>query len=695
MTWQLISRASRLALVQVDEALDALQLSLVRENEKHRFITITLNAYGDKNKTMSLLDGKAPPDLFTRELDEQLRSGRADFAIHSAKDLSLPMAPDLEVVALLPAADQTDSLACRAGLGPTLAQLPAGSKIGTSSPLRQKELLALRPDLQVVGIRGTIEERLSKVDRGLFDAVIVATCALQRLKLSHRIGEVLPFATHPLQGHLAITALRRRTDVKDLWNPLDIRKGWGRVFLVGAGPGDPELLTLKAARLLRQAEVIFNDSLANPRILDDLEAEIRYVGKRGDAGGEQQEKINEALYQAVLEGKRVVRLKGGDPMLFGRAAEEMDFLEQRMVNVELVPGISSVLAASSYTQIPLTERDVASSVALCLGSPPERIPTPSADTLVYFMASGTLSVIVEKVLASGRAPETPVALVHNASLPDQKVWLKTLGELREELVQTPEHPYASPLLVFMGAVVRSTRISNWFELLPRIWYTGTNPDHFLRPARLIHKPLIEIQPLKDPVEIDTRLAYLGTYRWVIFTSRYTVDAVFARVDALGLDARIFAGVKVAAVGHATAKDLAAWGLRADLVPSLESSDGLVLAFAKGTPELPGPLAFHGDRVFLPCSDQALPVIENGLTALGIRVDKITAYRNVAVEKVPVGLNLEDLDEVVLTSPTTARAFAKFFPQPPERLKLVPMGGQTVKALAELFPGRILGESLLE
>src|SRR5208282_5243186 len=119
-------------------------------------------------------------------------------------------------------------------------------------------------------------------------------------------------------------------------------------------------------------------------------------------------------------------------------------------------GISSVLAASAYTQIPLTERDVASSVALCLGSPAERIPTPSADTLVYFMGSGTLALIVEKVLASGRSPTTPVALIHNASLPDQKVWLKTLEGLKDELEAFPDHPYASPLLIFIGPVVRST-----------------------------------------------------------------------------------------------------------------------------------------------------------------------------------------------------------------------------------------------
>jgi len=688
LTWRIVSRASRLALIQVDEALAALEPYLAGGDARPRFVTKTLESFGDRHQGLSLLDGSAPPDLFTRELDEELRAGRADFSVHSAKDLSLPLAPDLEVLALMAPADQTDSLACRPGVGPTLDKLPKGARVGTSSPLRQKELRALRPDLEVLGIRGTIEDRLGQMDRGLFDAVIVATCALHRLNLSHRIGQILPFATHPLQGHLAVTALRGRAELRALWAPLDVRRGWGRVFLVGAGPGDPELMTLKATRLLRQADVVFNDSLANPQLLDGVKADVRFVGKRGDAGGELQDKINLALYEAATQGKRVVRLKGGDPMLFGRATEEMDYLEQRMVEVELVPGVSSAQAASAYTQIPLTEREVASSVSFCLGHPADRIPTPDSDTLVYFMSSGSLPLIVDKVLASGRSPQTPLALVRNASLPDQRVWLKTLGGLKDELKIQPDHPYASPLLVIVGPVVRWTRLANWFEILPRVWYTGTNPDHYLKPARLTHKPLIAIEPLDDTKELDAALARLRDYRWVVFTSRYTVAAVFDRLAARNLDARSFAGVKVAAVGKATARELAQRGLRADLVPELESSDGLVSAFSNG------PRVAVDERVLLPCSELALPVIPRGLTALGAKVDRVVAYRNVPVETKP-DVDLGLLDEVVLTSPSTARAFVQWFPSPPERLVLVPMGGQTVKALHELFPGRALGESLLD
>jgi uroporphyrinogen III methyltransferase/synthase len=690
VTWRIVSRASRLALVQVDEALDALAPFYPSGTDRSSFKLKILESFGDKNKSLDLLAGSSPADLFTRELDEELRAGRADFAVHSAKDLPIPLPPDLAVVGLLPPADQTDSLACRAGLGPSLADLPPGARVGTSSPLRRKELEALRPDLTVAGIRGTIEERLAQVDRGAYDAVIVATCALHRLGLGHRIGQVLPFATHPLQGRLAVTALRSRSDVLRLWAPADERRGWGRVYLVGAGPGDPELLTLKAHRLLRQADVIFNDSLANPSILDGLDAEVRFVGKRGDAGGELQDRINETLYQAAVAGKTVVRLKGGDPMLFGRAVEEMEYLEQRLVDVEIVPGVSSAQAASAYTQIPLTERQVSSSVSYCLGHPADRIPVPNSDTLVYYMSSASLATIVAKVLEAGRDPATPVALVRNASLPDQQVWLKTLGGLAEELAARPDHPYASPLLTIVGPVARPERVANWYEVLPRVWYTGTNVDHYTRPCRLTHRPLVAIQPLDDPRALEERLRHLAGFSWAVFTSRHTVAAVFGRLQALGLDARAFVGVRVAAVGRATAADLASRGLRADLVASPESSEGLVEAFT-AAPSLLTPKA----RVFLPCSDQASPTIERGLTALGAVVDKVVAYRNVAVDTPPAGVDPALLDEVVLTSPSTARAFARWFPSPPDRLVLVPIGAATARALNDLFPGRPLGDPLLD
>lgn len=231
MSWSLVSRTSPLARIQVEEALDTLAAACggTRPDVQVHF----LESLGDKDKKRSLLDGSAPADFFTRELDDALRRKEADFAVHSAKDLADPLPSDMELIAILPGADPTDSLVCRSGVGPTLEQLPRGAKIGTSSPLRKQELLGLRPDLEVAGIRGTIEERLAQTDQGDYDAVIVATCALKRLSLAHRIDQVLPFATHPLQGHLAVTALKGRADLRQLWAAVDVRLHGPRVWYTG------------------------------------------------------------------------------------------------------------------------------------------------------------------------------------------------------------------------------------------------------------------------------------------------------------------------------------------------------------------------------------------------------------------------------------------------------------------------------
>jgi hydroxymethylbilane synthase len=236
---RVLSRSSPLAKVQVEEAFAALReywLEGAGSAQKLPFPTFDvhyLTSYGDRNKSISLLDGSAPGDLFTRELDESLLRGQADFAVHSAKDLNLPQSEGLVVLALLPARDPSDSLACQRKLGKIGFPdgLPRGARVGTSSPLRRSELLRLRPDLEIVPIRGTIEERLALVDSGQIDALIVATCALERLGLHDRISTVLPFETHPLQGHLAVTGLAQRGELRALWAPLDVRRNWGRVVV--------------------------------------------------------------------------------------------------------------------------------------------------------------------------------------------------------------------------------------------------------------------------------------------------------------------------------------------------------------------------------------------------------------------------------------------------------------------------------
>ncbi len=222
----------------------------------------------------------------------------------------------------------------------------------------------------------------------------------------------------------------------------------GTVYLVGAGPGDPELLTLKARRLIDQAEIIFFDALVNEDILRDVTAGLVFVGKRKGFKVASQEEINHSLLEAARRGLRVVRLKGGDPLVFGRGGEEITFLRQRGVRVEIVPGISAAFAAAAGAEIPLTHRGVAGGVAFATArSAQETDGLP--DTLVYYMGAASTGQVAAQAMASGRAPDTPVALIHDASLPTQTIWTTSLGVLA---VNPAEYP--APLLVIVGEVVR-------------------------------------------------------------------------------------------------------------------------------------------------------------------------------------------------------------------------------------------------
>jgi uroporphyrinogen III methyltransferase/synthase len=398
---------------------------------KYRLLAAT--SYGDKHKNISLLDAP-PPDIFTRELDEIILRGQADAAVHSAKDLPYPLPDGLTVAALLPAGDQRDALVSQNNL--PLRKLPRGAAVGTSSPLRRQELLARRPDLRIVSLRGNIGERLQKVDGGQMAAIVVAVCALQRLGLAGRIAELLPFPTHPLQGHLAVTTRADRRDLLKIFQPLDTRRAWGRAALIGAGPGDPLLLTRQADIYLRRADIIFYDDLAR-EIVKDYTARKIYAGKRKGHQTCAQEALNEKLYQAVKAGSNVARLKGGDPFIFGRGGEELEYLQRRLAAVDVVPGITAASAAAALAQIPLTKRGQSASVALLSGHPARKIKVPAADTLVYYMAGTTLAAVSAKLLRSSLPPRAPAICVSNAYLPEQCIIKTTLQELKHLKIKTP------------------------------------------------------------------------------------------------------------------------------------------------------------------------------------------------------------------------------------------------------------------
>ena len=555
---RVIARGSRLSRLQVEEVFKKFP-NLAYEIKY-------LESYGDKNLQISLLNGEAPADIFTRELDDAIRRGDADIAIHSAKDLPYPLPEDIEVIALFPAFDTTDSLVSRDHK--KLAELPAGSVIGTSSPLRKKGLSKLRPDLTIKGIRGCIEERVQQVKDGKFDAAIVATCALKRLGMEDEIAEVLPFATHPLQGFLAITAKKvkseeRRENAKkenaplgvpadlqisckreesqaclnssecsrnslqksdgkertsentDKYTHQELRAAFasqsildrqGKVQLVGFGPGDPDLLTLKAAKAIDHADIIFYDDLIDPSYLENKKAEKVYVGKRAGYHHKEQATINRLLLDAARQGKNVVRLKGGDPMIFAHGSEEIEYLESNLIQVEVIPGVTTASALAASQKISLTHRDFSSSVALVSGHTPQPV-TPDAETLVYYMGAKQLQAIATKLIdEDGWAFNTPVLLTYNVSRKDEQTFETTLWKLRNGEEATANNYSAAtgknagesialadlptPLIALIGNVA-GLKHRQASAIKPTL-YTGNMPALEKRKPDYTYTPLIEM-----------------------------------------------------------------------------------------------------------------------------------------------------------------------------------------------------------
>lgn len=591
---RIISRQSRLALLQVEE--------LVKEAGITDYELIKTTSYGDRHKEVSLMDEGLAQDFFTRELDEALLEGRADIAVHSAKDLPNPLPDGIELLALTEGKDPSDSLVARDGL--TLATLPSGSKVGTSSAQRKEELLKVRPDLVVVPIRGTIEERIAQVDDGSVDALIVATCALDRLGLVHRATERLPFKTHPLQGKLAVTG-----------------RHYGKVWLVGYGPGDPELITVKGQRLLREADVVFYDDLSltsNFLTLTSQSDKWFYVGKRSGRHSHSQEEINELMYKAATEGKMVVRLKGGDPMVFAHGREEIDYLQSRFVKVEVVPGISSGIALASLTQIPLTHRGQARSVAFVLGHAKD-IQTPNADTLIYYMGGAKVSEIAHSLIASGRSAETPVALVTNVSLPSQRTIFTSLGEMKWAIFR------ATPVLIVVGEVVKLEAKAH----KSRVYDTSSTSE----------TPLIRIEGFPGGQKFFERGE---EYDYIVFTSRYGVKYFF---EGYGKDN---SQLKIISIGSATTAALRERGIEPFFESPTQSARGII-DFFRDKP--------RGSRILLARSDKGLKKLVDGLR--NHRVTDLPVYIN-RPDKQAVRQDLTQYDKILFSSPSGVEAFKDLY-----------------------------------
>ncbi|HYL80869.1 MAG TPA: uroporphyrinogen-III C-methyltransferase, partial [Candidatus Acidoferrum sp.] len=411
--------------------------------------------------------------------------------------------------------------------------------------------------------------------------------------------------------------------------------GSGKVFLIGAGPGDPGLFTLKGKRCLEEADVVVYDALANPRLLQlaKPEAELIYVGKRASQHTLPQEEIGRLLVERAKAGKVVARLKGGDPFIFGRGGEEAEELAAAQVPFEVVPGITAAVAAPAYAGIPLTHRDFTSTVAFVTG---HEDPTKDASsiawdkiatgigTLVFFMGIGQLPEIVGQLLRNGRSPATPAAVVRWGTRADQEVVAGTLADLPAKC-----RGMKPPALIVVGEVVALRDKLRWFEIKPlfgkRILVTRAREQassfaQILEAAgaEVVEFPTIRIVPPESWAPLDTAIGKLREYQWVIFTSANGVRFFWERLQHAGRDLRDLFGITVCAIGPATAEALLRLGVRADIVPAEFKAEALVEAI--------GSERVRGSRVLLARAAEAREVIPEELARRGAQVDVVPAYR---------------------------------------------------------------------
>ena len=449
------------------------------------------------------------------------------------------------------------------------------------------------------------------------------------------------------------------------------------VYLIGAGPGDAGLFTLRGKELLETCDVVVYDYLANDELLAMArpDAEVIYVGKQGGNHTLSQEKINTLIVAKAKEGKSVARLKGGDPYMFGRGAEEAEELLAAGVSFEVVPGVTSAIAGPAYAGIPLTHRAYASSVCFATGHEDPTKPESAhnwqalasgTSTLVFFMGMKNLPEIVTKLTENGMAPTTPAALVRWGTTPEHKSVTGTLAELPR---LAAKHAFSAPSLIIIGHVVSLRSSLNWFEQKPLLGHgvlvTRSREQASVMSrqlsrlgAKVAEFPTISIVPATDAAPIHKAARRLCEYDWVIFTSPNGVDYFWHELTALGLDARAFAATAVAAIGPATAEALARRGICADFVPETFVAENLLAGLIA--------TGMAGKKVLVPRAETARDILPQGLEKAGALCQVLPVYRTIpaTVDTAAMLKRLGDgsIRYVTFASSSTVTHFLKAVPE---------------------------------
>lgn len=474
----------------------------------------------------------------------------------------------------------------------------------------------------------------------------------------------------------------------------------GKIYIIGAGPGDPGLITVRGLKCLQMADMVFYDYLVSKELLSHAaeNARLVYVGKKGGNHTIAQDELNKLLVEEAKNGNVVVRLKGGDPFIFGRGGEEAELLAKEGVPFEVIPGVTSAVAVPTYAGIPLTQRKYTSTVAFVTGHEDPTKGKSDMDwesisaigTVVFLMGVKNLKYIVESLIGSGKSSDTPAALIRWGTTADQET---LTGALRNIVELAEEKNFSPPAIFVVGDVVKLREDLNWFEKKPLfgkgvvitrpVEQAGEFAD-ILRGegARVIYFPTIRIVPPENFDDLDRAIDNIEKYHWIVFTSVNGVRFFFKRLDDLNKDIRGLKGIRICAIGPATSAAVENYGIRIDIIPDDYISEAVLEKFKEQE--------IRGKNILLPRAEIASDVIPEGLSKLGANVDVAVAYRTVSSGRNRTELyeliEQNKVDVITFTSPSTAINFLNIMGGDfhlPENIKIACIGPVTAAAAEKL------------
>lgn len=616
------TRSSKLALAQVQEALDAFKTIL----PSTAFDVVPFSSPGDRDRFTDLRT--AADDFFTAELDQALLAGKLDFAVHSAKDVPDPVPEGLDWFSLPTRFDLRDVIVLRRN--ETVVSLPAKPVIGVSSDRRETYCRRRFPTAQISSVRGNIDERLAQLDSGVFDILVMAAAALQRLNLENHITEWISLADLPVpdgQGSLAITF---RADDERF---LRLRNAFVySVVFAGAGAGRAGLCAVEAIQALQRCDICFYDALLDQELLKHLppNAEAVDAGKRSGGEGATQPQITDLITRCARMGRRVVRLKAGDPGIFGRITEETAALDSLCLPYRIIPGISSLIVATTGSGMFLTRRDVSRGFCVITprksksGSVPITADERAKLPVIFFMARDVAKEVTRQLLDEGRPAKTHATMVFDAGGADELIVRGQLDNISNLIAAADAD---TPGLLIVGEIAGYELSRQWGALQGRRVLITCSADLQEKSAALISDlggtsirlPLIRIIRCREALE-HIRMA--NHFDWFVITSPASVRTLMELMAEAGADIRRIPGIMVS--GPQTAAELERHLIKADVVPTADFGSKGLLATA-------GQHIKAGSRVLRLASDRSGSDITDGLRALGALVTDCTLYRNEVIK----------------------------------------------------------------